>query len=141
MKLTLFTSFGVYNEYAFHLKIDFNLQPMPEIEHNAEGFHYIVYWKRKISGREWDFEEVHNWRTNSFMVPNQPTFQEYLVKVVAINKKGEANVAPKEVIGYSGEDGKCFSKPFSRSIIIVSLFEDLLTVGRNYYYLRQNVIK
>lgn len=88
------------------------MQPMLEIEHNAEGFHYKVYWKRRIQGQEWLSEEVQNWRSNNFVIPNQPTFQQYLIKVIAINKRGEANVAPMEVQGYSGEDGK-LKKPKS----------------------------
>jgi len=81
---------------------------MPEIEHNAEQFHYTVSFKRNIQGVPWESHDVHSWRANHFVVPNQPTYQQYVVKVVAINKKGEANVAPKEVIGYSGEDGEAF---------------------------------
>lgn len=93
---------------------------MPEIEHNAEGFHYKVYWKRRIQGQEWLSEPVHNWRSNNFVIPNQPTFQPYLIKVIAINKRGEANVAAKEVVGYSGEDCKFFFN-FYFFILILSL--------------------
>jgi len=50
--------------------------------------------------------DISNWQENKLIVPDQPTFQQYRIKVVAINEKGEANVAPKEVIGYSGEDGE-----------------------------------
>lgn len=78
--------------------------PMPQIEHNAEGFRYVIYWKENILGRNWQTEEVLDWRRNSLLIPNQQTFREYRIKVVAVNKKGEANVAPKEVVGYSGED-------------------------------------
>ncbi|XP_034235912.1 neuroglian isoform X2 [Thrips palmi] len=78
--------------------------PMPEIEHNAPRFMYRVYWKRNIPGETWNSDDINDWHRNHLIIRNQPTFQEYLIKVVAINGKGEANVAPKEVIGYSGED-------------------------------------
>lgn len=80
---------------------------MPEIEHNDEGFRYVVYWKKNIPGQEWNSEDIFDWQRSQLVIPNQPTFQEYKIKVIAINRKGEANVAAKEVIGYSGEDGKC----------------------------------
>lgn len=84
---------------------------MPEIEHNAPRFMYRVYWRRDIPGEQWVSNDISNWQENKLIVPDQPTFQQYRIKVVAINEKGEANVAPKEVIGYSGEDGEsqCFA--------------------------------
>lgn len=79
---------------------------MPEIEHNAPRFHYRIYWKRDIAGEPWNSDDIIDWRKSELIIPNQPTFQPYRIKVIAINEKGEANVAPKEVVGYSGEDGK-----------------------------------
>lgn len=78
---------------------------MPEIEHNAPRFQYRVYWKRDISGDQWNTQDIVNWKQSELVIPNLPTFEKYVIKVVAINEKGEANVAPKEIIGYSGEDG------------------------------------
>lgn len=78
--------------------------PMPEIEHNAPKFHYRVYWKRDIAGEPWNSDDIIDWQKSELIIPNQPTFQPYRIKVIAINEKGEANVAPKEVVGYSGED-------------------------------------
>ncbi|XP_063242824.1 neuroglian isoform X3 [Bacillus rossius redtenbacheri] len=77
---------------------------MPEIEHNAPRFMYRVYWKRDIAGEPWQSEDILDWQQNSLVIQNQPTFQRYRIKVVAINEMGESNVSPKEVIGYSGED-------------------------------------
>ncbi len=45
-----------------------------------------------------------DWRLKEVLIPNQPTYQRYRIKVVAHNEKGEANVAAEEVVGYSGED-------------------------------------
>jgi Uma2 family endonuclease len=67
---------------------------------------YRVYWRRDIPGEQWVSNDIVNWEGSKLIVPDQPTFQQYRIKVVAINEKGEANVAPKEVIGYSGEDGE-----------------------------------
>lgn len=78
--------------------------PMPMIEHNAPKFHYRVYYKKDIPGAQWNTEEIVDWKQMQLVIPNQETFQQYRIKVVAINEKGEANVSPKEVIGYSGED-------------------------------------
>ncbi|KAI5710224.1 hypothetical protein M8J75_006855 [Diaphorina citri] len=77
---------------------------MPEIEHNAPHFKYRIFWRRHNTGEAWNQDDVLDWRQSELVLANQPTFQPYEIKVVAINEKGEANVAPKEVIGYSGED-------------------------------------
>ncbi|XP_046388931.1 neuroglian isoform X2 [Ischnura elegans] len=78
--------------------------PMPEIEHNAPNFMYRVYWKKDIPGEEWNSRDINKWENSSLLISNQPTYQRYRIKVVAINERGEANVSPKEAIGYSGED-------------------------------------
>lgn len=77
---------------------------MPEIEHNAPRFQYRVYWKRDIPGDDWTSEDVFDWKQTELLIRDQPTFQPYKIKVVAINEMGEANVTPVEVVGYSGED-------------------------------------
>uniref|UniRef100_A0A8D8XH54 Neuroglian n=2 Tax=Cacopsylla melanoneura TaxID=428564 RepID=A0A8D8XH54_9HEMI len=77
---------------------------MPEIEHNAPHFMYRVFWKRDNTGEDWNTDDVSDWRRSEIILPNQPTFQPYRIKVVAINEKGEANVSPKEIRGFSGED-------------------------------------
>lgn len=77
---------------------------MLEIEHNAPRFQYRVFWKRNISGEDWNTEDIFNWRQSDLLIRDQPTFQPYKIKVVAMNEKGESNVTPVEAIGYSGED-------------------------------------
>ena len=76
---------------------------MKKIEHNAPGFHYKVYWKNENEER-WNMKEIFNWETNQLVIEDQPTYQEYKIKVVAHNDVGEANVAANEEIGHSGED-------------------------------------
>lgn len=83
---------------------------MPQIEHNAPKFMYRVHYKRDIPGEKWVIEDIHNWQQNSLKIDNQPTYQKYRIKVVAINEKGECRVPVQEVIGYSGEDGKFLMK-------------------------------
>lgn len=79
---------------------------MPKIEHNAPGLRYRVHWKQDIPGQTWSSEEITDYTKNEFVLYNQPTYQRYKVKVTASNEKGDSNASPKEVIGYSGEDGK-----------------------------------
>ncbi|CAH0562169.1 unnamed protein product [Brassicogethes aeneus] len=76
---------------------------MPKIEHNAPGFKYKVFWKRDISGKNYQVDEINNWEQDRLVIPGQPSFQQYRIKVVAFNEMGEADVAPQEVIGFSGE--------------------------------------
>lgn len=77
---------------------------MPEIEHNAPKFKYQIYWKQDKPGEAWKVEDIADWRLKEILIPNQPTYTKYRIKVVAHNEKGEANVQAEEVIGYSGED-------------------------------------
>ncbi|XP_030378396.1 neuroglian [Scaptodrosophila lebanonensis] len=78
--------------------------PMPEIEHNAPNFQYRVSWKRDIPAAAWENKDIYDWHQNNIVITDQPTFVKYHIKVVAINERGESNVAAEEVIGYSGED-------------------------------------
>ncbi|KAJ8936475.1 hypothetical protein NQ314_012338 [Rhamnusium bicolor] len=77
--------------------------PMPQIEHNAPGFKYRVYWKRDIAGKDYEYQEILDYKQDRLVVPNQPSFKQYRIKVIAVNELGEANVAPQDLIGYSGE--------------------------------------
>ncbi|XP_065366259.1 neuroglian isoform X2 [Calliphora vicina] len=77
---------------------------MPELEHNAPNFQYRVSWKRDIPAASWENDDIYDWKKSSVVITDQPTFVRYIIKVVAINERGEANVAAEEIIGYSGED-------------------------------------
>lgn len=79
---------------------------MPQIEHNAPRFMYRVYYKRDIPGEKWNIQDINDWRKNSLQVDNQPTYQRYKIKIVAINERGESRAMPDEITGHSGEDGK-----------------------------------
>jgi hypothetical protein len=76
---------------------------MPEIEHNAPKFKYRLYWKRDKHGAQWEDDAIADWRVREYRIDNQETYKRYKIKVVAENKKGQANVAAEEIIGYSGE--------------------------------------
>ncbi|CAB0005124.1 unnamed protein product [Nesidiocoris tenuis] len=78
--------------------------PMPEIEHNAPKFQYRVSWRRDIPSEPYSSYTINDWRTSQYVVNNLQTFEKFVIKVVALNEKGESNVAAKEVYGYSGED-------------------------------------
>lgn len=77
---------------------------MPQVEHNAPRFMYRVYYKRDIPGERWTIQDINDWRRNNLLVENQPTYQRYKIKVVAINEKGESRATADEITGYSGED-------------------------------------
>lgn len=91
---------------------------MPEIEHNAPQFEYKVYWKRDIPGEQFIPEVVKDWRQEELVIPDQPPFTQYRIKVVAKNELGDANVSPKEVIGYSGED-QPLQAPTNFTLVVV----------------------
>jgi hypothetical protein len=80
---------------------------MSQIEHHAPHFYYEVYWKRNIPGASYETPvKLTNWKQGEYVVNHVPTFQEYVVKVIAFNEKGQASEPVQEVIGYSGEDSE-----------------------------------
>lgn len=85
---------------------------MPEIEHHAPRFYYEVWWKRDIPGIKWETQTIPKWEQGDFVVRNTPTFEKYIVKVIAANERGQASATAREIEGYSGEDGNFF--PFQR---------------------------
>lgn len=78
---------------------------MPKIEHHAPRFYYEVWWKRDIPGSRWESYSIPKWEQGEYTVANTPTFEKYLVKVIAGNELGQARSPVREVEGYSGEDG------------------------------------
>ena len=56
---------------------------MPEIEHNAPKFQYRIYWKKDKPGEEWQVRDEANWRLKELVIPNQPTYERYKIRVVA----------------------------------------------------------
>ena len=95
---------------------------MPEIEHNGPGFKYRVYWKPDVENARWQTEDVVDWEQDHFVVPNQPTFEPYRIKVEAHNDRGEANVAAPEVQGWSGEARKFVIYFFCKKFTIYKLY-------------------
>ncbi|XP_037068395.1 neuroglian-like isoform X3 [Pollicipes pollicipes] len=78
--------------------------PMSKIDHNAPKFRYLVRWKRNESNAEWNQKVIMDWRRGHLVIPNQPTYVPYKIRVDALNELGESVVESAEVIGYSGED-------------------------------------
>lgn len=79
---------------------------MLRTEHNGEGFHYLISYKRhdhpdsvEITYKEYD------WRQSEFKVPGQETYKEYEISVQAVNNIGSAQGDLEKKLGYSGEDG------------------------------------
>ncbi|XP_061709263.1 neuroglian isoform X3 [Cydia pomonella] len=100
---------------------------MPQIEHNGPGFYYQVSFKRNDTGEGWTDQTVQDWRQSELLVPNTPTFVPYKIKVVAWNSKGASNVAPVEVIGWSGEDKPLLAPTNFTLVEVISGNEALLS--------------
>src|SRR6218665_903133 len=89
---------------SYHLFLK-PFQPMLRTEHNGEGFHYLISYKRhdhpdaeEITHREYD------WRQSSYKVSNQETYKEYEISVQAVNSMGSAQDVLEKKLGYSSED-------------------------------------
>ena len=100
---TVITLFFYLFEFS-RLKSKYQLQPMKQLEHNAPGFHYKIYWKMDGPGQKWNIREIYDWKQSKLQIDDQPTYKPYKIKIVAHNDLGEANVAAEEMTGYSGED-------------------------------------
>jgi len=92
-------------------------------EHNAEGFHYIVSYRRRQSRRldpavpagSEVVTLVTDWRQSHLPVDGVGTFGEFVVAVQAANSVGTAPPSRVERrIGYSGQDGAYHSAVHSR---------------------------
>jgi len=85
---------------------------MMPVEHNGEGFHYIVSYKRRESNVPSLASKVTSlvtdWRQSQLVVKHVETYAEYVVAVQAANNVGTAPQSTVERrIGHSGEDGEC----------------------------------
>ncbi|XP_055841448.1 neuroglian-like isoform X2 [Episyrphus balteatus] len=100
--------------------------PMPEIEHNGPQLHYRVSWKKDTADSEWESKDIFDWKENKVIVNDQPMFQKYLVKVLAINQLGESKIPAKEVIGFSGEGRPLLAPSNFKMMKLTSSTEALL---------------
>ena len=78
-------------------------QPMPQIEQNAPDFKYRVQYKQDSPDASWNSQDLTDWQLNQLVIQNLPAATKYRMRVVALNRMGQANLAVREVIGYSGE--------------------------------------
>ena len=80
---------------------------MPRIEHNGQGFKYVVTYEEDIDGAKSFSMDVTDWQKGELIIPNQKTFNRYKISVEAKNNKGSAPARSTEQhYGFSGEDGK-----------------------------------
>ena len=78
---------------------------MLRTEHNGEGFHYLVSYKRHDNKSREVHKKVDDWRQSELVVDGQETYKDYEISVQAVNNIGAAPNAPDRKLGYSGEDG------------------------------------
>ena len=82
---------------------------MPKLEQNSQGFKYILHWERadQANGEDGTFQvdlpdAWHYVIPTKFSKPYIP----FYITVKGANAIAESEVAPKTIMGYSGEDGK-----------------------------------
>ena len=80
---------------------------MPKIEHNGEGFHYIVSYRPMdvVNGRSIEIP-VNTYTTDRYVIDGMETFKEFEISVRAANNEGLSHARPIKRKGYSGEDSK-----------------------------------
>jgi len=79
--------------------------PMPRIQHNGEGFHYIVgYRPYDQRGGETIEIRVNDYEADKYVIDGMETFKEFEVYVQAANNEGKSHQRPTHRKGYSGED-------------------------------------
>lgn len=83
------------------------LQPMPQIDHNGDNFHYRVY-VRNTETDDLIIKEVTNWQQGEISVPSAKPFTKYEAWVRASNVMGitpETAELQKKYV-FSGEEGQ-----------------------------------
>ena len=79
-------------------------EPMEREEWNGRGFHYLVEYRRKDDeDGEWESVKVEDPHRDHVVIPDQPMFKAYDVRVAAVNDEGRASVSPATVEGTSGQ--------------------------------------
>lgn len=79
---------------------------MLRTEHNGEGFHYVISYKRNdIPNAQEIRHKEYDWRQSELRVPRQETYKPYVISVQAVNNVGSAPGEPEKKLGFSGEDG------------------------------------
>ena len=83
---------------------------MPRPEHNGEGFHYKVGYRRLDDRGPMSTSQVWDPSISELIVYDVPIFQKYELFVQSVNGKGEAPILGGErKVGYSGEGRKCWA--------------------------------
>lgn len=81
-------------------------QPMPENEHNGEGFHYIVSYRRYGSSDEETKRNVDDSKQRSISIHGQKEpFALFEIYVRAANRLGAAPMPDKQLVR-SGEGSR-----------------------------------
>jgi len=81
--------------------------PMPKIEQNAQGFKYMISYRRAdLPDAEEKKEEVDDPLAWNYVVPDkyQTPYIPFYISVRSANAEGPCTNPPKTVMGYSGED-------------------------------------
>ena len=94
---------------------------MPQIQHNGQGFDYILEIQRKGSADKIIVNPT-DWRLFEYFYPAQgQVYEPYQIRIRARNAEGFAHQDPSWIRGFSGEDRKFRLVYFlSDSLIIIS---------------------
>ena len=77
---------------------------MPPVEHNGEGFHYILFIKK--DGKK-NSTTISDWRENTKEFDFGQIYEPYQIWVEAANDEGTFDGRTDIHIGYTGEAGQC----------------------------------
>ncbi|CAD5115432.1 DgyrCDS4407 [Dimorphilus gyrociliatus] len=80
--------------------------PMPQIEHHAPNFKYIIEFRRAdISNSKIERKTVEDWWENHYRAgDNLPSYTPYNITIRAVNRIGPCPIDPTTVVGYTGEE-------------------------------------
>ncbi|XP_014663607.1 PREDICTED: neuroglian-like [Priapulus caudatus] len=79
--------------------------PMTLLEQNGPGFRYQVKFKRHDDANAvWETVNINEARNNTYIVWGTNVYEPFDIQVKSFNVKGEAPVAVRTYVGFSGED-------------------------------------
>ncbi|XP_031632061.1 neuroglian-like isoform X2 [Contarinia nasturtii] len=92
---------------------------MPQLEHNAPGFFYLIY-RRKEGFKIWKKEvTITNWKQDQYIIKILSDVN-YEIKVVAGNDLGESKAEPQVIVGNPGENHATTQPPIQSTTEVIS---------------------
>lgn len=107
---------------------------MMDVLHGASGYYYEVSYKAEDSAA-FTKTIIKDSNKTEFEIPAPGIYKKYIFKVLSGNDLGTCETPPKEVVEYSGREGKgLLSACYKKICYCISFFSvpPIISILRNY---------